>query len=130
MIVDTSALLAIALKEPEAPRFIQLIREEGIAISASTLLESEIVVRARLGVDALNDLRDFLDRGPSEVVPFEARQVRIASEAHARYGRGSKHPAKLNFGDCFSYALAMARDEPLLFKGDDFIHTDVRVAAP
>lgn len=129
MIVDTSVLLAIALKEPEAARFSQLLREEDIAISAPTLLESEIVIRARLGVDAVKDLRDLLDRARSEIVPFDTHHVRIASDAYARFGRGSKHPAGLNYGDCFSYALAIARDEPLLFKGDDFIHTDVRVAA-
>lgn len=128
MIIDTSVLLAITFNEPEASRFSQLLRERDIAIAAPTLLESEIVVRARLGVDALNDLRGFLDRAQAEVVAFDAHQVRMASEAYARYGRGSEHPANLNYGDCFSYALAIARDEPLLFKGDDFIHTDVRVA--
>lgn len=74
----------------------------------------------------VRELRSIFDEG--EIISVDEHQARIASDAHRRYGRGSASPAKLNHGDCFSYALAIARDEELLFKGDDFIHTDVRRA--
>ena len=126
MIVDTSALVAVLLSEPESAQFGTMIETEPIAISAATLLEAEIVARGRRGEDLVRELRLILDE--AEIVSVDERQARIASDAYRRYGRGSKHPAKLNYGDCFSYALAISRDEPLLFKGDDFVHTDVRRA--
>lgn len=129
MIVDTSVFVAMAFGEAESEMFRPLIRSASYAISAGTLLETEIVIRARRGEQALIELRRMLANTSSEIVPVDAYQAGIASNAYSLYGRGAKHPAKLNFGDCFSYALAIARDEPLLFKGDDFIHTDVRVAA-
>lgn len=128
MIVDTSALMAVLLSEPEATQFGALLEIESSMISAATMLEAEIVARGRRGEALVRELHSILDE--AAIIAVDERQARIAGEAYRRYGRGSKHPAKLNFGDCFSYALAMARDEPLLFKGDDFIHTDVRVAAP
>jgi len=73
-------------------------------------------------------LDDYLEGAALSVAPVTARQARIARAAYRDFGRGSGHPAKLNFGDCFAYALAIERDEPLLFKGDDFTHTDVRSA--
>ena len=130
MIVDTSVFVAMALGEAASEIFRPVIRSTPYAISAGTLLETEIVLRSRRGEQALTELRRMLANTSSEVVPFDERQAGIASSAYSLYGRGSDHPAKLNYGDCFSYALAIARDEPLLFKGDDFIHTDVRVAAP
>ncbi len=75
-------------------------------------------------------LDGFLGELPLTYVPVDTDHLRLAREAHARYGRGTGHPARLNFGDCFSYALARALDAPLLFKGDEFIHTDVRCALP
>ncbi|WP_300267579.1 type II toxin-antitoxin system VapC family toxin [Microbacterium sp.] len=127
MIVDTSALVAVMLAEPEAQRFRRVLEQESTAISAATVVESEIVVRSRKGAAGLNELRQALQT--TEIVAVDEHQALIASDAYERYGRGSGSPAKLNYGDCFSYALAIARDEPLLFKGDDFIHTDVRVGA-
>ncbi|MGM7667851.1 type II toxin-antitoxin system VapC family toxin [Microbacterium sp. A93] len=129
MIVDTSALMAILQAEPEAERYSQLLAREDSVISAGTLLEARIVVQAR-GADKIAALETTIRGSDTRVVAADEEQARIGSDAYRRYGRGSKHPAKLNFGDCFSYALAIALDEPLLFKGDDFIHTDVRVAAP
>lgn len=128
MIIDTSAIIAILAGEAEAPVFAKAIKQHRCAISAATLLETEIVVSSRLGRDAVRDLRLALQSADVEIVPFDARQAEIASEAYLRFGRGSAHPAKLNYGDCFSYALAILRDEPLLYKGDDFAHTDVRPA--
>lgn len=128
MIIDTSALMAVVLSEPEADVFGALIETRPFAISAATLLEAEIFARGRRGEPLVRDLRAIL--AEATIVPFDESQAHIASDAYHRYGRGSGSPAKLNYGDCFSYALAIARDEPLLFKGDDFIHTDVRVAAP
>ena len=129
MIVDTSAIMVIVRVEAEAERFAGLIRAKHFAISAGTVLEAEIVVRSRFGEAAVHDLRAMMSNARAEIAPVDEQQVRIASDAYARYGRGSGSAAKLNYGDCVSYALAIARDEPLLFKGDDFVHTDVRVAA-
>jgi len=129
VIVDTSVLAAIAFGEDESKAFLERIATGAPAISAATLVESEIVVRGRRGEAALHGLRALVAKTAMTIVPFDEHHAQIASEAYARYGRGSGHPAKLNYGDCFSYALAIARDEPLLFKGDDFVHTDVRSAA-
>src|SRR5690606_26408020 len=107
MIVDTSAIIAILSDEAEASTFAALIKQENCAMSASTLVETEIVVSNRLGVDAVRDLRIALQSANVEIVPFDAAQAEIASEAYRRFGRGSGHPAKLNYGDCFSYALAI-----------------------
>ncbi|MDQ0614253.1 ribonuclease VapC [Microbacterium sp. W4I4] len=129
MIVDTSVWMAIIMQEIEAEHFVDLIESRSVTISAGTLVETEIVVHRRRGEPALNELRELLRRVRAEIVSVDERQARIATDAYRRYGRGSGSPARLNYGDCFSYALAIARDEPLLFKGDDFVHTDVRVAA-
>lgn len=125
MIVDTSALMSVVNEESDAARYRAAMTDSEWVLSAGTLLEVEIVVRGRLGESGLAALRRIVAR--AKVAPVDERQVVIASDAYARYGRGSNHPARLNYGDCFSYALAISRDEPLLFKGDDFIHTDVRV---
>lgn len=129
MIVDTSALMAIVFREIDVMRYAEALECGPVSISAPTLLEAEMVVHRRKGPRALDELQQLMKEVDANVIPFDEHHARIASDAHRRYGRGSKHPANLNFGDCFSYALAIARDEPLLFKGDDFIHTDVRVAA-
>lgn len=130
MIVDTSALMAVLQNEPEGESFAALLVDEECTISAGTLMEARIVAHGRGGPAKQRNLDELLRHTAVSVVAVGDEQALIGSEAYARFGRGSKHPAKLNFGDCFSYALAIARDEPLLFKGDDFIHTDVRVAAP
>lgn len=125
MIVDSSAFIAIMSSEPEDLAFSEAMgAADQVLASASTLLETSIVVR-RPGWD---DLDEIFRRFGTRFIAFDEDQARVAREAYARYGKGSKHPAKLNFGDCMSYALAKVRDEPLLFKGDDFTHTDVLAA--
>jgi ribonuclease VapC len=96
-------------------------------MSAGTYLGTAIVIEARYGYEGIRDLSFFLQAAAIELVPFDAEQAEIAREAYARYGKG-RGGAGLNFGDCFAYALAKLRDEPLLFKGDDFARTDVMAA--
>jgi ribonuclease VapC len=132
MVVDASAILAIFLQEPEAPRFIALIgAASSRLISAATVLEAGIVLDQRPGLapNATPDtLSAFLINTGFSVIPFTEEHAILARLAYRRFGRGI-HAAKLNFGDCISYALAKASDEPLLFKGDDFALTDIRVAS-
>ena len=130
MIVDTSALMAVLQNEPEAKSFAALLVDEECTMSAGTLVEARIVPNGRGGPSKQRKLDELLRRTSVSVIAVDEEQALIGAEAYARYGRGSGSPAKLNFGDCFSYALAITRDEPLLFTGDDFTHTDVRVAAP
>jgi ribonuclease VapC len=128
MIVDTSALLAIFLAEPERKRFLDAItKAETRCISAVNVLETGIVLEARRGEAAGREFDLFLHQAQFEVVPTDSEQVEIARVAWRKYGRG-RHPAGLNFGDCFAYALAKVMDEPILFKGDDFAQTDLASA--
>ena len=130
MVIDTSALVAILEDEPERRQFNECIEAEPTRlISAATVLEAGIVMEARRGEAAGLELDLLLKRARFEVVPVDAEQVETAREAFRRYGRG-RHPAGLNFGDCFSYALAQVLGEPLLFKGEDFSRTDVARCAP
>lgn len=123
MIIDSSAVVAMLRNEPEAAAFLAAFDNARVRrISAASVLELEIVT----GDGALID--DFLRDMGILVLPIDARQLALAREGHRRFGRRSGSPAKLNFGDCFSYAAARATGEPLLFKGDDFIHTDVEAA--
>ena len=126
MIVDTSALMAILKREPEADGFSRIIVDEPASISAATLSEAYIVAGGQVGARGLREVDSLIRGARIGVVPVDESQARLVGDAYLRYGRGSGHPARLNYGDCFSYALAISRDEPLLFKGDDFIHTDVR----
>jgi len=129
MIIDTSALVAIFDQEPEAERIARtLAATPERMLSAANLLEVGIVMQARRGDDGTRDVDLLLAKLRVEIVPFTARQAEIARKAFRRYGRG-RHDAKLNFGDCFAYALAKDAAAPLLFKGDDFGQTDV-LAAP
>lgn len=129
MIVDSSAFVAVLLDEPEGRLFRELLAAaEGVKLSAATLTECSIVLSGTRGRGLSEDLEELLRATSAEIIPVDEMLARGAIEAHHRYGRGSGSPAKLNYGDCFSYALAIAQDEPLLFKGDDFVHTDVRVA--
>lgn len=124
MIIDTSALMAVLRNEPEARRFEELLANEENRISAATLLEAQLVAaQRRLSAE----LAELLDLAAAEVVPFDEVQVALALEGFHRFGKG-RHPAALNFGDCFAYALAKALNEPLLFKGDDFSKTDIEPA--
>jgi ribonuclease VapC len=128
MVIDTSAILAIALDEPEAPEFERRIVEASTRlISAATLVETAIVIEARLGEAGGSELDLWLHKIGVEIVAVEAEHADQARRAWRRYGKG-RHAAGLNFGDCFSYALAVMTQEPLLYKGDDFSKTDVRAA--
>lgn len=125
MVIDTSALVAILSGEPEQQPFIDAIERADLRLlSAATLVEASIVIASRYGPAGLHDLDRLLERADVQVTEVDAEQARTARAAWQRYGKG-RHPAALNFGDCFSYALAVTRGEPLLFKGQDFGQTDV-----
>ena len=125
MIVDSSAIVAVLRGEPEQVKFSALLAATPrCRLSAATLLETFIVQ----GQDRCGEVDELLAAIDAEVVPFDAEQARIARVAHGRFGKGTGSPAQLNFGDCMSYALAKVRGEPLLFKGDDFTHTDIEPA--
>ncbi|QNA91594.1 MULTISPECIES: type II toxin-antitoxin system VapC family toxin [unclassified Microbacterium] len=126
MIVDSSALVAILMEEAEAAEFSFRLATEDPMISAASLTECMIVLHGKAGEGMVRELDVLLRSAAVAVLPVDEAQARLAGNAYARYGRGSGSPARLNYGDCFSYALAITRDEPLLFKGDDFVHTDVR----
>lgn len=129
MIIDTSAVLAILLNEPERERFEEAIAGDAFpCISAASYLETGIVIDS--GRDALQSrmLDEFLAGAEVAIEPVTAEHAMIARAAYRDFGRGTGHPAKLNYGDCFAYALAKVTGEALLFKGDDFSHTDVRQA--
>jgi ribonuclease VapC len=125
MVLDTSALSAILLDEPARRLFDDCIEaSEKRLLSAASLLEASIVLESRSGELAGRELDLFLHRAKVEVAPVDEQQVEIARAAFRRYGKGNG-PAGLNFGDCFSYALARTRGEPLLYKGSDFTRTDI-----
>ena len=125
MVIDTSALLAIALNEPERQRFIDAIeRHPRRLISVASVLEAGIVVESRSGSEAGEDLDQLIAQLALQIEPVTVAQVHTARHAYRTYGKG-RHPAALNFGDCFVYALARDVSEPLLFKGDDFSQTDI-----
>ena len=129
MVVDTSALMAILLDEPDAPVFaLSLERSRSTVISSATLLEAGIIAMRRVARTDASAVFRLIDGADISVRPVDEEQAKIAIGAYARFGRGSKHPARLNYGDCFSYALARALDQPLLYKGDDFARTDIRSA--
>lgn len=129
MVIDSSAILAILQNEPERRRFNALIvAAERCSLSAATCVELSIVLQARFGREGHADLELFLRTAQVEIVSFNREQGELARKAFALYGKG-RHRAGLNLGDCFSYALARFLDEPLLFKGDDFLYTDLRFAA-
>ncbi len=124
MIIDTSAAVAIINEEPDAPVFAEaLSRADTARISAASVLELSIVLRERPGM-----AERFVTWADLEVLDINAEHLYEAIRAQERFGRGSGSPAKLNFGDCFSYAAAKVTGEPLLFKGDDFTHTDIHSA--
>jgi len=129
MIVDSSALVAILLKEPEALRLTTAIAmSSSCRLASSCFLEASMIILGRREEDGLRDLDLYLARSRIEIVPFTESQARLARDAFRRYGKG-RHPAQLNFGDCMAYALARESGEELLFKGTDFGQTDIAVAA-
>lgn len=124
MILDASAVVGVLRHEADARQLAQAVEDaDSVSISSATALEASLV----LGPERGDELSIFLSR-VTTIVPFDAEQLAVARAAHARYGRGSGSKARLNFGDCFSYALAKSTGEPLLFKGDDFTHTDITPA--
>jgi ribonuclease VapC len=128
VIVDTSAIVAILRREPEGPAlFDRVVEASRPAMSAAALVEAAMVIEGRGGRQAGADLDNFLARAGIEIVAVTADTARLAREAWRVWGKGN-HPARLNPGDCFAYALARERGEPLLFKGEDFARTDVRRA--
>ena len=129
MIIDSSALVAILFEEPDAPRLAGVIESHQTRrISAATFLEVAIVVDKRTWPARDRRLDEIVSESSITVEPVTEVQAKIARDAYRDYGKGSGHPAGLNFGDCFSYALARDKGEPLLFKGDDFTKTDVTSA--
>ena len=127
MVIDTSALAAIFFAEPERQRFLHaIIASESRLISAASVLETGIVLEARQGEGAGREFDLFLVRSNLQIVPVDAEQADLARSAWRNYGKG-RHPAALNFGDCFSYALAKFSGELLLAKGTDFGLTDIEV---
>jgi ribonuclease VapC len=128
MILDSSALVAILFKEPEAERLAAMIRDtDTTAIAAPTLLETAIVAEGRTLPGMAAKLDALMVAIRPEIVPFTAEHASLARDAWRRYGKG-RHKAGLNLGDCFSYALAKERGQALLFKGDDFAATDIEPA--
>lgn len=129
MIVDTSALIAILKDELEAETFARAIESAPVVrISAASYLETHILVD-RYRNPVLNARAETIFANPGiQIEPVTVEQAQIARSAYRDYGKGSGHPANLNFGDCFSYALARDKRESILFKGDDFVHTDLRSA--
>ena len=126
MVIDTSAIVAIALNEIDAPNIeVQIADDLVRLISAATVLEATMVIETRLGDAGGREFDLWLLKIGAEIVAVDADQVDANRRAWRRYGKG-RHAAALNYGDCFSYALAMTRGEPLLFKGDDFTKTDVK----
>jgi len=129
MVIDTSAIVAIALNEPDAPKIeVQIADDPARLISAATVLEATMVIETRLGDAGGREFDLWLLKIGAEIVPVDTEQTDAARRAWRRYGKG-RHAAALNYGDCFSYALAVSRGEPLLFKGEDFAKTDVNKAA-
>lgn len=128
MVVDTSALLAVFFGESDSPELeVRLLAEPQPRISAGSLLEAAIVVEARKGPSGAREFDHLLQRLNVVTEAVDVEQVVMARAGYRRYGKG-RHEAGLNYGDCFAYGLAITRDEPLLFKGEDFAKTDVRNA--
>jgi len=128
MVLDSSAIVAIHLREPGHERLIERIdAAEVVVVGVPTLLETAMVLTARLGQDARPMLFAFLRRLEAEVVPFNEEHLDAAATAFIRFGR-ARHPAALNFGDCMSYAVASVAGMPLLFAGEDFKRTDIAQA--
>jgi ribonuclease VapC len=129
MIIDTSALIAILRDEPEATACARAIESASDrCISAANFLEAAIVIDGSRDPIVSRRFDDLISEAQLVIEPVTEVQARIAREAYRDFGRGSGHAARLNFGDCFAYALARARGEPLLFKGTDFGHTDITPA--
>jgi ribonuclease VapC len=129
MVIDSSALIALLLSEPETAESVTAIAGSLVRlISAASYLETTIVMLSRSGSEGQRKLDRLLTDLAATVFPFTLDQAVLAAEAYKRYGKGSGHPAGLNFGDCFTYGLAKLTGEPVLFKGNDFSRTDLASA--
>ncbi len=125
MVIDTSALVAILQNEHERRTFNEAIEAADTrSMSTASFVETSIIIESRYGPDGIRDLDLFISKALISLVSVDTDQAFIVRNAFRQYGKG-RHPAGLNFGDCFAYALAKALDEPLLFKGDDFTQTDI-----
>ncbi len=130
MIVDSSALLAILNREPDATEYEEAILTAATcSMSAANVLEASVVVESRGGARAGHELSAFLEVAEIRTAPVTTEHLEAALQAWRRFGKG-RHPAAMNFGDCFAYALARVTAEPLLFKGNDYAHTDILAAIP
>jgi ribonuclease VapC len=128
IVIDTSAVLAVLFGEPERLRFMQLLARNEVTMSAGSAIEASSVIAAR-SPRLRPAFQRLLDDSEIGLAPVDAQQVRLAEDGLLRFGKGRRAPpAVLNFGDLFAYALARQLDAPLLYKGDDFSHTDVRPA--
>jgi ribonuclease VapC len=125
MVTDTSALVAILQNEPERRKFNEAIEAaETRSMSTASFVETSMILESRFGADGVRDLDLFIAKAKISLLPVDEEQAHLARDGFRKYGKG-RHPAGLNYGDCFPYALARSRDEPLLFKGEDFSKTDV-----
>ena len=123
MIVDSSAIVAILWSEPEAEKFVSaIISDGGASMSAGNYLEAGIVIDRDRNPELSARMDATLNKLDIAIAPVTASQAKVARQAYRDFGKGSGHPAQLNFGDCFAYALAAETGEPLLYKGDDFVH--------
>jgi ribonuclease VapC len=130
VVFDTSAVLAILLNESEAPAMLRAVaRDETRLLGAPTLVEASAVMRARKGAGGEVALDSLLERMDVRVVPMSLAAAKLARLGYARFGKGVGDPGVLNYGDCLAYGVAMAECEPLLFKGEDFVSTDVAAVA-
>jgi ribonuclease VapC len=128
MVIDTSALVAIALFEPSRPALLAAMRSATTrALCSVSLLEAGIVLRARMGAQSIPSLYELVEETGCEIVPFDVPQAKAAIAAFGRFGKGMSHRAQLNFGDCAVYALAALRGEPVLATGSNFRATDLTV---
>jgi ribonuclease VapC len=129
VIVDSSAFVATIKGEPDGPRMAQIMDSaKSVRISAASYLETSIVIDGLRSPVQSARLDELIEEMEMVIEPVTAEQAKIARQAYRDFGKGSGHPAGLNFGDCFSYALARDKREPMLWKGDDFGHTDIRSA--
>ena len=124
IVVDTSAVVAIVLGEPDSERFRDALEHATVAISAASVTEARMVLDSRRGGDAVRDLTELLEVCEATVTPYDEAHALAAHAAWRRFGKG-RHPAQLNMGDCMAYATAKLADSPLLFKGEDFPQTDI-----
>ena len=126
MVIDSSVLIAILLAEPDAEDLANLIVESSeIYVSAVTIFETSMVIESKKGEQGANEYDQLIEAISPTIVAFDSQQANLARIAWKTYGKG-RHPAKLNFGDCCSYAIAKHLNQPLLFKGDDFSKTDIK----